>query len=241
MSPAMNGPLMPKRYDREFLQLTQAGGERDRDPPKRWHIGSSQFVDNSLRAKFEPGGEVQQWPKVEFDEEERAVNFPEVTEDMPWSWPYVPQVVSLRLRRFIEQIAPGEAQFLPITIRQKHGKTFDNGEYWCVHWKHVIDCIDWSKSRYITQKDHQGTEYRQFAFMGIVIDPSKIDSKVHFCRPLWNSLYVVLIRSSTAKLMRKEKFSGPQFDHILLTTDPDHEVKKFAEPFAALKDWKELR
>jgi hypothetical protein len=171
---------------------------------------------------------------------ECSIEHPEVTEDFPYTWPPQPQVVSNAMKLFFEEHAPGDGQFLPITIRQQRGRFFEQGEYWCVHWVKVIDCIDWARSRWKKQRNDQGLEWFEFGFMGAIFDPSKVPHDVQVFRPHGIPAHCVLVKSEFAKKLRKARFSGTHYSYVSLATDPDETLSKFAQPFAAFMNLDEL-
>jgi hypothetical protein len=230
-----------KKLDRALIRLSEYGGDTESGKPKRWNLDSPAFSDRHFRISLYGEGLVTEWPKVEYSERiESAVEHPEVIEDMPWTWPAQPQVVSHRMRLFFETHAPGDGQFLPITIRQQKGRFFDVGEYWCVQWLRVIDCIDWERSRWKKVDNGEGLEWFEFGFMGAVFDPSKVPDDVQVFRPYGIPAHCVLMKSDLAKKLKKAKFTGPQFEYVNLSSDPPEILAKFAEPYSALKHHEEL-
>jgi len=233
--------MKPKLMDRSLIKLSEGGGDGNMNPPRRWYLGATTFEDRYLRIGLYPPGLVSSWPRVEYTEHlDCSVNHPEVTEDFPCCWPPQPQVVSHGMRLFLEKHAPGDGQFLPITIRQRKGRFFDIGAYWCVQWVKVIDCIDWERSRWKKQRNDEGLEWFEFAYMGAIFDPTKVPDDVQIFRPYGIPAHCVLIKSAMAKKLKRAKFTGPQFKYVSLSTDPVETLDQFAQPYAAFGNWKEL-
>lgn len=50
-------------------------------------------------------------------------------------------VIREKFRLVIEDIAPGQSQFLPVTVMIK-GRPVQDERFWVWHWPVIVDCID---------------------------------------------------------------------------------------------------
>ncbi|MCC5787307.1 MAG: hypothetical protein JJU33_11475 [Phycisphaerales bacterium] len=129
-------------------------------------------------------------------------------EDMPWAM-YAP-VVSDRFRAFLEEHAPGHAQYFEVIFKGPK-KLIPDRPYFLVNWLHVVDCIDFDKSDWY-EEDEDGDEPR-YDFNEIVLDPTRVPPEVRIFR-LRHFEVVTAIDSGLADEIKRAKFTGPQFYRI---------------------------
>jgi hypothetical protein len=67
-------------------------------------------------------------------------------EDFPWIYDSV-ELVSGRMRTFLESAAPNQLSFLPIKSTFR-GKPLPSSHYWIMLCNHIIECIDFSRSEF---------------------------------------------------------------------------------------------
>lgn len=143
---------------------------------------------------------------------------PGPTEDMPWGGCLSPPIVSDRLRRLIDEHAPGAAQFLPVRMFYED-RPLDLPPYWLANWLFLEDCIDWQRSVYDEDLLHPGT----FSFALLVIDPSLTkDRKI---LRIFGFNVITLIRSDLRQILVEEGITGCQYYRIWHTGDALPTVK----------------
>lgn len=122
-------------------------------------------------------------------------------EDMPWCSPHG-YVVSQRIREILERMAPGNCQFLPVTVQYKR-RTIDAGPYWVLNILNVVDCLDMVKSTIRPSKVLPSG----MAVLEMVIRHELIPGNVLICR-VKHDEFNVLIRSDVVTAFRGAKISG---------------------------------
>lgn len=125
-------------------------------------------------------------------------------QDMPWIIGYV-QVISDRLRLFLEATAPDCVQYLP--LRAFHGREeLPLYNYWVANWLPVVDCIDWRLSKVWSK----GAKAK-------LIWPRIIDLNRTHGVPLLivkEQHGLLLIRSDLKEMLQREGITGCQYGTI---------------------------
>ena len=114
------------------------GTSRDKE---RWCVDGAGRINSRIILAIPEGdvAEISDWDKefvVKAQQKSRI-------QDMPCTLAYRP-VVSDRLRKLIESVSPGSAQYLPLRITW--GGKQVNGQYWVANWLRALDCVDWRRS-----------------------------------------------------------------------------------------------
>jgi hypothetical protein len=133
-------------------------------------------------------------------------------EDMPWCG--AAHVVSSRLRRFLQQEAPGHAQFFKAEVtgpKKLLAMLTPLEPYYVVNWLHLIDCIDLKKSEY--DVEHEPGEEPDYTFFRLKLDPARVPPDVLIFRLKYESTTTV-IDARLAEKIRRAGFVGPQFDPV---------------------------
>ncbi len=74
-----------------------------------------------------------------------------------------------------EEVAPGHAQFLPVTLRATDGADLSGaGEYWVANWLNLVDCFDEARSDCL--RDDSTNQI--LSVMTLVIDESRVPENV---------------------------------------------------------------
>ena len=108
---------------------------------ERWVIDNAGRIGTFLILALPPGdtARLNNWPsKFEVNAQQKSR-----IQDMPCCLAGRP-VVSDRLRKLIEQLSPGAAQYLPVRIMWR-GEPI-GGRYWVANWLRAVDCVDWARS-----------------------------------------------------------------------------------------------
>jgi hypothetical protein len=183
---------------RRFLELSDAGGDSRRTPRSSVEPqGSLEFLES-----FQCG----RWLAPRRRRPVVKIDAPAPLEDLPWSFK-VP-VVSERLRTFLENEAPGNAQFFEARIVGPK-RLLPKEPYYLVNWLHVVDCIDLDKSEWDDQDPPTG-DPAQYDYWRIVVDPSRVPADVFVFRLKYFHVTIV-IDQRLAQKIRKQGFTGPQF------------------------------
>jgi hypothetical protein len=125
-------------------------------------------------------------------------------EDMPWIMGGG-EVVSDRLRAFLERYAPGQLQFLPIQTRYKK-KPLPAVTYWVMKTLKVLDCINFKASTY---KPMEGQPHRVF-MQYVVFDLDAIPQDVMIFRSFSDEV-PLYIRNELRIALEGQGMTGCQF------------------------------
>ncbi|HZW07047.1 MAG TPA: DUF1629 domain-containing protein [Phycisphaerales bacterium] len=142
---------------------------------------------------------------------------PECFEDMAWGDARA-TVISTRLRRLFERIAPGHAQFIPCTIKYgaKRKRAISEGEHWMVNWLHMVDCFDTKASRFEGRLDRNG-ELDFTACSDPVFNTSRIPPGIRIFRVKGREL-TVLVDAGVKEAMEAAGITGPVFYGVRTVT-----------------------
>lgn len=128
----------------------------------------------------------------------------EIFEDMPWPC-FSVEIVSDRLRLFLEEHAPGAAEYHPVRFQGPRSEHIP-GPYWCMNWLRRFDCLDEDMSM---DEDEDGRRFVQVP----VIDPTRIPDDGVLGLLGGYEVYK-LIRNDLKLKIQKAGFLGPQFYRI---------------------------
>ncbi len=128
------------------------------------------------------------------------------------------EVVSDRLRLFLEVEAPGCCEFVRVLVQDESGR--DTGVYWAIKWPRTIDCLaeesfDKDENGEYVLYDH-GDRRVQYP----IIDVHRIPARdqigiIRGYEPM------VLISNDLRLKLKKAGFTGLRFDRIAVYDDPD--------------------
>lgn len=199
---------MPRR---QFLLFSDMGGDTD---------------DQIRRSVIDPVGDIM-W--IDSLKDGRRVKKPSKpprfriapplprVEDMPWCG--MAHVVSNRFRRFLQQEAPGHAQFFKaeLTGSKKLLQAVSPAcPYYVVNWLHVVDCIDLKKTQY--DLNDELDEDPDYTFFRLTLSPAKVPRDVSIFR-LKHEVGTVVIDAQLANKIEAAGITGPQFDEVHGITD----------------------
>ncbi|USN99153.1 MAG: hypothetical protein H6810_00280 [Phycisphaeraceae bacterium] len=123
-------------------------------------------------------------------------------EDLPFAgWSTL--VVSDRLRRILEQHAPGEIQFLPLGFANTE---VDCGAYWAAVLLQTVDCVDPERA-VVYEVGSKPTLFR------LAIRADSIPDSVNVCR-VKGAWYNLIVRDVLAGVLRREECTGVMLEQL---------------------------
>ena len=168
---------------------------------QRWLVADMRFSrDINLLLDKHPGGFKGRWMPPEIRCEQRGP-----FEDVPWVGTDR-LIVSERLREFLDQQAPGHAQFLPVRFRYR-GKPLKTPPYFIANWLHELDCADLNRSTWAYKGGLSNPE--NFLFF-LYLAVRKVPKDIHVFR-VKHAPGSVIMRSTFITKMARVAFSGIQF------------------------------
>jgi len=131
-------------------------------------------------------------------------------EDMPWGFASQQHVVSDRFKSFLEEHAPGQVHFSPITILYRR-KRCTSTRYWVTHWTHEVECHDEHRTLFNDFKRADGSR----SIFHLAVDLRRVPSNVLVFCPKWHKS--VLIRRSLMLAIEASGMTGQQFMSVECT------------------------
>ncbi|MBY0308140.1 MAG: DUF1629 domain-containing protein, partial [Phycisphaerales bacterium] len=120
-------------------------------------------------------------------------------------------VVSTRLRRLFELVAPGHAQFIPCTVKygKRKPRIISEGEHWMINWLHMVDCFDTKASKHEGKLDQFG-EMNYTSCFDPVYDLRRIPEGVRILG-VKGARMTVLVDAGIKEAIEAAEIAGPQF------------------------------
>ncbi len=147
-----------------------------------------------------------------------------IREDFALSTVLVP-IHSARLKAFIEEIAPGEVQYLPLKIYNKGTGEIEG--YHIGNVLKIIDCLDRENTIHqeTESKDSRsGRSGKLSEKKNIVLNPALIGDAKIFRLKDWE--FMIIVRDDVVKAVKKSGFSASRFSLIKMTDSGSSEMKK---------------
>ncbi len=124
-------------------------------------------------------------------------------------------VYSSRAKQVFEEVAPGHAQFLPVTLRSTDGADLSGaGEYWVANWLNLVDCFDEARSECL--RDDATNEI--LSVMTLVIDETRVPENVvvfRCARASWK----LVVRPVVKRALVKAKIGMAAFYRLRTTQE----------------------
>ncbi|MGV8121572.1 MAG: suppressor of fused domain protein [Candidatus Xenobiia bacterium LiM19] len=128
-------------------------------------------------------------------------------------------VHSTRLKEFIEKIAPGEVQYLPIRICNYRGRMEEIEGYHAGNTLRIVDCIDRRQTPAIPEIGNRtrGMYRNPGEKVNVVLNPALTGDEKIFRINGWESMLIV--REDVVKAIKKAGFTAGRFTKMKMT-DP---------------------
>ncbi|MHC9543445.1 MAG: suppressor of fused domain protein [Vulcanimicrobiota bacterium] len=159
-----------------------------------------------------------------------------IREDFVLSTVLVP-IHSARLKTFIEEIAPGEVQYLPLKI-YKDGREEIEG-YYIGNVLRIVDCVDREQMHQDSESKARlpGRSGKLNEKDSIVLNPALVGDAKIFRLKDWE--YVLIVRDDVVKEIKKAGFSASRFSRMKMTDSRVSEKEKEARAKLKIQERRE--
>jgi len=146
-----------------------------------------------------------------------------IREDFILSTVLIP-IHSARLKTFIEEIAPGEVQYLPLKIYKDGRKEIEG--YYIGNVLRIVDCVDKEQTHQDSESKARlpGRSGKPGAKDSIVLDPALVGDAKIFRLKDWE--FVLIVRDDVVKEIKKAGFSASRFSRMKMTDSTVSEKRK---------------